>query len=233
MHNSHLNAKSLSSKLISEFVIFSAELFEHAGLTVVLKLTQSLKSTVNKQRIVKMLWCDKYGSNSNCIGRTRSSVPAANLSESNLSPLTAAQGYSFITYNFVVPIDASASISKFWFQVDERNGTKPSIYNNGGNGYVVQQDQLLFVPTLSQMTLQSNTASITRRGGGSPVSLVKEYFIVAAVRCYPRFYPAYVFLKYILAGPRWYPAVARIHGRLRLCLHQFHQVPQHHRRPAT
>ena len=169
---------------------------------VVLKLTQSLTSPVNKQRIVKMLWCDKYGSNSNCKGSTRSSVPASNLSESNLSPLTTVQGYSFITYNFVVPIDPSASIAKFWFSVDERNGTKASVYNNGGNGYVVQQDQMLFVPTLSQMTLQSNTTGLTRRGGGSPVSLVKEYFIVAAVCYYPHFYATYVSLKYIFAGPR-------------------------------
>lgn len=108
-------------------------------------------------------------------------MPASKIAESNLSPISQALGYSFITYSFVVPINVNQSISKFWFDVNENDGSSPAIYNNGGQNYVVQQDQVLFVPTLSKMTLQPNGTILTRRGGGNPIPLDKEFFIVAAV----------------------------------------------------
>ncbi|KAG6916604.1 hypothetical protein DXG01_006161 [Tephrocybe rancida] len=147
------------------------------------RLQQNITATVNKKRVVKMLWCDRYGSNQNCKGNTRSALPANNLQEQpNLSPVSQSRGFSFINYNFVVPVDATASISKFWFTVDENDGSTVTTYQNGGNGYPVIQDQLLFVPTLSTNTLVQN-ASLVARGGGAPITgLVKQYFIVAAVR---------------------------------------------------
>ena len=109
-----------------------------------------------------ILWCDRYGDAKNCKGDTRTSVPANTVNEDpNLSPLTQRQNYSFINYNFVVPVDTSASISKFWFEVDEKNGSPPTVYNNGGDGYVVKQDQILFVPMLSHQDLRQ----VSVRGG--------------------------------------------------------------------
>ncbi|KAG5645579.1 hypothetical protein DXG03_005717 [Asterophora parasitica] len=147
------------------------------------RLLQTQSSPINKQRTVKLLWCDRYGKNQNCNGNTRTSVPAATIEEDpGLSPVTQAQGYSFINYNFVVPIDAAGSISNFWFEVDEKDGKGPTSYKNGGDGYPVVQDQVLFVPTLSKAALVKNT-TLTRRGGGAPITgLVKQYTLVAAVR---------------------------------------------------
>ncbi|KAF5381072.1 hypothetical protein D9615_004174 [Tricholomella constricta] len=147
------------------------------------RLLQALNTPVNKQRTVKILWCDRHGNNKDCKGNTRTSMPASTFEEDpNLSPVTQSQGYSFINYNFVIPVDASASISKFWFEVDENDGKGATSYKNSGDGYFVEQDQILFVPTLSRTALVHNS-TLERRGGGSPITgLVKQYTLVAAVR---------------------------------------------------
>ncbi|KAG5638972.1 hypothetical protein H0H81_008192 [Sphagnurus paluster] len=147
------------------------------------RLLQALNATVNTNRTVKMFWCDRYGANANCNGNTRSSLPANNLVEDpGLSPVTQAMGYSFINYNFIVPVNASASVAYFWFEVDENNGQGATSYKNGGNGYPIAQDQLLFVPTLSKAALVQNS-TLAKRGGGAPTTgLVKQYTLVAAVR---------------------------------------------------
>ena len=139
------------------------------------QLLQSAGTPANKNRVVKMLWCDRYGSAQNCKGNTRTSTPANKVNEDpSISPVLQVQKYTFINYNFVVPIDASASISKFWFEVDEKNGSAPAVYNNGGDGYVLDQDQVLFVPTLShQDLLQDADGNFTH-----------SYLIVAAVKIF-------------------------------------------------
>ncbi|KAG6846119.1 hypothetical protein H0H93_015929, partial [Arthromyces matolae] len=136
-----------------------------------------------------MSWCDRYGSNQACKGKTRSALPAQTVQEqATLSPVSQNQGFTFINYNFVVPIDSDASISNFWFTVDEKDGSTPTTYKNGGDGYPVLQDQLLFVPTLSSNKLVQNSSFVTRdehlvaRGGGGPTTgLVNQYTFVAAV----------------------------------------------------
>jgi len=149
-----------------------------------MQLLQTIGAPINKNRTVTMLWCDRYGDAQNCKGNTRSSLPAGTVNEDpNMSPITRRQNFSFINYNFIVPIDSTASISKFWFEVDEKNGSTPSVYNNGGDGYVVAQDQLLFVPMLSHQDL-SDAPTPQRRGGSGPtgVTYFNVYTIVAAVR---------------------------------------------------
>ena len=130
-----------------------------------------------------MLWCDRYDSAQNCKGVTRSALPANTVDEDpNLSPVTRVQNISFINYNFIVPINSTVSIAKFWFTVDEKNGSTPAVYNNDGSDYVVAQDQLLFVPMLSNQVL-TDMPTPQRRGGSPPtgVSYFKTYTIVAAV----------------------------------------------------
>ncbi|RDB21102.1 hypothetical protein Hypma_011861 [Hypsizygus marmoreus] len=149
-----------------------------------LRLTQPLNASASKTRVVKILWCDRYGNSKDCAGKsTRSSVSAHVVNEDpNLSPVTNRMGYLFINYNFVVPIDATASISKFWFTVDEGDGTPTTTYNNGGDDYVVQQDQLLFVPTLSKTTYTPGQNGTVGDKATPSTGWIKEFFIVAAVR---------------------------------------------------
>ncbi|KAG6880275.1 hypothetical protein C0992_001844 [Termitomyces sp. T32_za158] len=159
--------------------------FEKSNLVfkAAFRLQQNITSNVNKNRVVTMLWCDRYGSSQDCNGNTRSALPATTTQEQpNLSPISQSKGFTFINYNFIVPINPNASLSKFWFTVDEKDGSSPTTYKNGGDGYPLAQDQLLFVPSLSRNTLVQNS-SLVARGGGSPVTgLVNQYTIVAAVR---------------------------------------------------
>lgn len=122
-----------------------------------------------------MLWCDNYGSEQNCNGHTKTALPAATINEDpGLSPVTQSMGYSFINYNFVVPINASQSVSKFWFSVDEHDGSQATVYNNGGSFYMLPQDQVIFVPTMSSMVLVPNNSN--------PAAFTKSYTLVAGVR---------------------------------------------------
>jgi len=157
------------------------------------QLTQPSNVTTNANRVVTMFWCDRYGANKDCSGKTSSSVPVAKLSdEASVSPIMAKLATGFKTYSFIVPITSTASISKFWFEVDEKDGSKPTVYKNGdtskggspgsGSGYVVDQDQVLFVPFSSHVTVIP--IGLTTRGG-SPVgttSFTRRFTLVAAVR---------------------------------------------------
>jgi hypothetical protein len=147
------------------------------------RLIQPTNATINSNRVVTMIWCDRYGNKANCNGGSKSSLPAkATQLDPNSSPVSYVMGLSFIRYDFVVPIDSTVSISKFWFDVDEKNGTAPTTYTNGGNGYQVVQDQVIFAPAMGSTSF---TATPARRGGGSPVTNVtytKTYNIVVGVR---------------------------------------------------
>lgn len=132
-----------------------------------------------------MLWCDKYGNSADCKGSTKSATSVDVVQDDpNNSPITLRMGLYFVHYKFVVPIEASASISKFWFEVDEHNGTSATVYNNGGDDYVVPQDQVIFVPTLSTALFRSNgsyTKTYTNRNGEA---FTKVYNLTVAVRCF-------------------------------------------------
>ncbi|KAF9014093.1 L-ascorbate oxidase [Cyathus striatus] len=149
-----------------------------------LRLTQPTNQTVNKNRTVRMLWCDRYGDAKDCAGgETRYSSPATTTSDdSTIAPIIQTMGVGFLNYKFVVPLDSAASISKFWFEVDEGDGSSATAYNNEGDFYVVDQDQVIFLPTLSSMTSISNSTDpkvYTNRNGET---FTKVYTVVAAVR---------------------------------------------------
>ncbi|KAJ7207100.1 L-ascorbate oxidase [Mycena pura] len=97
---------------------------------------------------VKMYWCDRYGPAADCNGGLkRFAAPGGSATVS--SPTSEAMGVSLKKYQFVVPINATQSISKFWFMIDYGNGTIITADNNGAN-YVVSQDDVLWVPTMSK-----------------------------------------------------------------------------------
>jgi hypothetical protein len=148
-----------------------------------MKLTQPTNETLNAARTVTMFWCDKYGNGANCKGSTKSALSVSVTQDNpNNSPITLSMGLFFVHYNFVVPIEGSASISKFWFEVDEHNGTSTTIYNNGGDDYVLSQDQIIFVPMMSSSLLRSNstyTKTYTNRNGEA---FTKVYNLTVAVR---------------------------------------------------
>jgi len=97
---------------------------------------------------VNMYWCDRYGSAANCSsGLKRFASPGGSSIVS--SPVSEAMGVTLNKYQFVVPINASQSISKFWFVIDYGNGTT-TVADNGGSDYFIDQDEVLFMPTMSK-----------------------------------------------------------------------------------
>ncbi|KAJ7145356.1 heme peroxidase [Mycena crocata] len=97
---------------------------------------------------VQMYWCDRYGDAANCkSGLKRFAASGGSTSVS--SPISEAMGVKLKKYQFVVPIDASQSISEFWFVIDYGNGTT-TIADNGGSNYAIEQDEVLWVPSMSR-----------------------------------------------------------------------------------
>jgi len=152
---------------------------------ILAQLTQPINQTANANRNVTLFWCDKYGDNKNCAGgKTNTALPVKKISDDpNISPITLNMGLYFINYNFVVPIDTTASITKFWFEVNENDGSNPTTYDNEGNGFVIDQDQVLFVPMLSHVDIVQNSTTnaqtYTNRVGDG---FTRNYNLVVAVR---------------------------------------------------
>jgi len=118
---------------------------------------------------VKMYWCDRYGPAADCSGGLkRFAAPGESTTVS--SPTSEAMGVTLKKYQFVVPINANQSISKFWFMIDYGNGTTVTADNNGAN-YVVSQDAVLWAPAMS-----TARSVLTGQSG---------WFIVAAVKGTP------------------------------------------------
>ncbi|PPR01093.1 hypothetical protein CVT26_015999 [Gymnopilus dilepis] len=147
------------------------------------RLTQAINTTANANRNVTLYWCDRYGDNQNCKGKTNTALPVKTVQDDpNVSPVTQSLGYYFLNYNFVVPVDTNASVAKFWFVVDEHDGSKPTTYNNGGGDYVIDQDQVLFIPMSSHMDTIANTSytqTYTNRVGDG---YTRHYNLIVAVR---------------------------------------------------
>ncbi|CAA7266750.1 unnamed protein product [Cyclocybe aegerita] len=108
----------------------------------------------NPNRIVTLYWSDCFG------GDTIYAAQPYNISDAS-SAITKALGHSPVRYWFAAPVDIPASVSKFWFSVDEGNGEPPTICDNDGEGHVIKQDEVLLAPTLSWVDSESsNTTQI-------------------------------------------------------------------------
>jgi len=148
-----------------------------------LRLTQPINDKLNKNRTVTMFWCDKYGGSANCKGSTKAAQPAKVVQDDpNNSPITQRMGFSFVHYKFVVPIQAAQSISKFWFTVDEHDGKTATVYNNEGDFYVVPQDQVVFVPTMSTALFRSNGSYVKTYTNRNGEAFTKVFNLTVAVR---------------------------------------------------
>ncbi|PPQ63257.1 hypothetical protein CVT24_006782 [Panaeolus cyanescens] len=159
-----------------------------------LRLLQPLNTDVNKNRVTTLLWCDKYGSNAGCSGKTSTALPVTSFPEDpNLSPVTLKLGYYFVTYTYVVPIASNTSISKFWFEMDEKDGSPLKVFDNneadtqgqglkGGNGYPIDQDQVIFAPMLSSVVSLYDSAANKGDTSATNLTVIKRYTLVTGVR---------------------------------------------------
>ncbi|KAE9405953.1 heme peroxidase [Gymnopus androsaceus JB14] len=91
---------------------------------------------------VTMLWADQQGV-SFCPS-TGCSVQSSSTQPVFFNIVGSAQGFSASRYLFNATINSTSSISKFWFEINNNDGSDPIIVDNGGSGFVIEQD-----PTLS------------------------------------------------------------------------------------
>jgi len=66
------------------------------------------------------------------------------------------EGMDPVKYWFDTPVNATTSMSKFWFEVDERDGSQVVVHDNGGTG--CQRSRLFFThvrscPQLSSLSI--------------------------------------------------------------------------------
>ncbi|KAF7336279.1 Peroxidase [Mycena venus] len=98
----------------------------------------------NDNRNVTIHWEDKAG------GCASNECSASWINFREVTTTLSARLGLFVTkYDFQVGVNATTSLSKFWFTVDEGDGSAPITLDNDGTGYVVEQDTVLYVPNSS------------------------------------------------------------------------------------
>ncbi|KAG7087907.1 hypothetical protein E1B28_011955 [Marasmius oreades] len=115
----------------------------------------------NPRRQVKLVWVDTHGRCSQWSG--------CSALASGSTPITGSTffqkgfGKTAIQYNFnIKDIDPSTSIGKFWFEIDERDGSRPTeVKNDDGKGYNIAQDDVLFDVTRSTLFTNADGTNFT------------------------------------------------------------------------
>ncbi|KAJ8094267.1 hypothetical protein PM082_006806 [Marasmius tenuissimus] len=126
-----------------------------------LKLTTTLRTLdVNPKRKIALFWADREGTTT-CPVTGCSSESTRNEGITN----EFGNGFGFVgitasTYDFEATIDSATSISKFWFEIDEGNGSAKKVIDNGGLGYTIDQDVVLFDPARSTSGFLPGTGTV-------------------------------------------------------------------------
>ncbi|EEB91335.1 hypothetical protein MPER_10319 [Moniliophthora perniciosa FA553] len=95
----------------------------------------------NAQRRVTLFWADRQGSVCGTLG---CSVQPESSRRAGFTYLTRMRGITEGTqYTFSAKVNMTSSISKFWFEIDEGDGSGPIVVDNAGSGYVIDQDTVL------------------------------------------------------------------------------------------
>ncbi|KAJ3794689.1 heme peroxidase [Lentinula aff. detonsa] len=157
MINTVPNGVTLSEPISEPFdYVVSEPLFSYRNGTFSVVTTLRVLGD-NPDRTVTMLWADRQGSNCPSTGCTS---PSTQTDEVFLTLIGNIQSLTANRFLFNATINATTSISKFWFEVDENDGSDPIVVNNGGSGFVIEQDSIfidngrsetvLVIPTFEQ-----------------------------------------------------------------------------------
>ncbi|ESK85146.1 l-ascorbate oxidase [Moniliophthora roreri MCA 2997] len=140
--------------------------------------------TQNPKRKITLHWTDRRSKGTVCPTTTGCSVPYTHGRSTLTTVLANKLGKgNMVVYGFEAKVNATTSMSKFWFEVDEGNGSKPIIVDNGGKGYRINQDVVLFDRSRSSLAFGgSSTTGLHRRGGGigGPAPTLSYNVVVAA-----------------------------------------------------
>ncbi|KAF9470970.1 heme peroxidase [Pholiota conissans] len=132
-----------------------------------LRLSRPADKPVPSGREVTLYWCDGRGSSQNCAGNIASVASTPSSKVITPSPIGGPSNIALDSYEFAVPLSANQSLSKFWFVLDDKDGSVPITLDNEGTGYVFPQDEIIFISDLGSI-----------RAGGTGDSSRKFNFVV-------------------------------------------------------
>uniref|UniRef100_A0A0W0FCU8 Peroxidase n=1 Tax=Moniliophthora roreri TaxID=221103 RepID=A0A0W0FCU8_MONRR len=159
--------------------LFVSSTSDNLVLTTTLRL---LNPADNPQRTVTLFWTDR---------RTPSTCPSTGCSvaSSSAQRITGRdinvnfpsgfdlRGITAFRYSFEANVNPTLSIAKFWFEIDEHDGSAKKVLDNGGDGYPVDQDDVLYDPVRSTLhilptgTRETVTIAVKTSNGSPRVTL--------------------------------------------------------------
>ncbi|KAJ6449350.1 heme peroxidase [Mycena sanguinolenta] len=136
-----------------DYKVWNTLLFPQGGSLAFLATLRIIHTGAN--RTVTMFWKERTGSFCPAQGCSIGTFQDTATDSSFLAQLKGVQ--SFDLHSFNASIDLTTSISHFWFEVNNNDGSAPFIVDNHGANYTIDQDVLLFDPRRSSFTIAGLT----------------------------------------------------------------------------
>ncbi|KAF7358180.1 Peroxidase [Mycena venus] len=137
-----------------DFKVWNTMLFPRGGSLAFLA-TLRIITAPGLSRTVTMFWTSRTGTFCPAGG---CSAQAFEVTTSDSTLLGQLKGIpSFDLHSFNPSIDLATSISSFWFEVNNNDGSTPFIVDNNGANYIIEQDVLLFDPRRSNFSTGGTT----------------------------------------------------------------------------
>ncbi|KAE9388479.1 heme peroxidase [Gymnopus androsaceus JB14] len=142
MLNTVPSTVSLTDPITEPFnYVINDPLLSYQNTTFILLTALRVLHPTDTSPTVTMFWVDQEG-DSVCPS-TGCSIPSSSSDPLAFNEIGIQVGVTPIRYSFKATIDATSSISNFWFEVNNNDGSDPIIVDNGGTGFVLEQDPAL------------------------------------------------------------------------------------------
>ncbi|KAK7045468.1 hypothetical protein VNI00_007721 [Paramarasmius palmivorus] len=159
--------------------LFVSSTSDNLVLTTTLRLVNPAD---NPQRTITLFWTDRR-SPATCpsTGCSVQSASVQRITGSDVNTIFPSgfdlRGITAFRYSFQADINPTSSIAKFWFEIDEHDGSPKTVLDNGGNGYPIDQDEVLYDPLRSTLFTGSSgsreivTIAVKTNSGSPAVTL--------------------------------------------------------------
>ncbi|KAJ7748361.1 heme peroxidase [Mycena metata] len=132
-----------------DFKVRNTLLFPQGGSLAFLATLRIIDTGLN--RSVTMFWKERTGTFCPPAG---CSIPSFQVTTEDASFLATLKDVkAFKLHSFNAAIDLTTSISHFWFEVNNNDGSAPFIVDNHGANFTIDQDVLVFDPRRSSFTI--------------------------------------------------------------------------------
>ncbi|KAJ6495460.1 heme peroxidase [Mycena sanguinolenta] len=131
-----------------DFKVWNTVLYPQAGSLTLLTTMRIINSSL--KRTVTLFWKERTGTFCPTVGCSSPPFQVQSAQQTFLAALKGVTGYTMHSFN--VSIDLATSISYFWFEVNDNDGSAPFIVDNQGTNFIIDQDVLLFVPSRTTFT---------------------------------------------------------------------------------